>query len=177
LIPAAYLLAAVGLDAVLQKVWPRRAALAAAAVWAVSLAWTAIFYFAVYPTVPGLYIEWMGDRVDVGRFMDATDWSGRQLYVAITFTNRGTVNPDPFRAIPVQFMTEGHVAWTFLDYRNVAQLPGDVPIAVVLGRLAERFPDGYVAYVMPLPQRPVAIFLHGDAGWFHPALSPPYSNR
>ena len=184
LIPAAYLLAAVGLDAVLQKVWPRRAALAAAAVWAISLAWTVIFYFAVYPTVPGLYIEWMGDRVDVGRFMDATDWNGRQLYVAITYTNRGTVNPDPFRTIPIQFMTQGHVSWTFLDYRQVAQLPGDVPIAVVvderdrvvLSRLAERFPDGYVAYVLPLPQRPVAIFLHGDAGWFHPALSPPYSN-
>ena len=184
LIPAAYLLAAVGLDAVLQKVWPRRAALAAAAVWAISLTWTGIFYFAVYPTVPGLYIEWMGDRVDVGRFMDATDWNGRQLYVAITYTNRGTVNPDPFRTIPMQFMTEGHVLWTFLDYRNVPQLPGDVPIAVVvderdrvvLSRLAERFPDGYVAYVLPLPQRPVAIFLHGDAGWFHPALSRPYSN-
>ena len=184
LVPAAYLLAAVGLDAVLQKLWPRRAVLAAAAVWAISLAWTVIFYFAVYPTVPGLYIEFMGDRVDVGRFMDATDWNGRQLYVAITFTNRGTVNPDPFRAIPIQFMTEGHVAWTFLDYRQVAQLPGDAPIAVVvderdrvvLSSLAARFPDGHVAYVMPLPQRPVAVFLHGDAGTFHPAASRPYSN-
>ncbi len=184
LIPAAYLLAAVGLDAVLLKLWPRRAALAAAAVWAVSLAWTVVFYFAVYPTVPGLYLEFMGDRVDVGRFMDATDWDGRQLYVAITFTTRGTVKPDPFRATPVRFMTAGRVDWTFLDYRQVEQLPGDVPIAVVvdardrvvLSRLAERFPDGRVAYVVPLPQRPVTVFLHGDSGTFHPASSHPYSN-
>ena len=72
--------------------WPRRAALAALAVFVVSLAWTTVFYFAIYPTVPGLYIEFMGDRVDVGRFMDATDWNGRHLYVAITYTRNGTVN-------------------------------------------------------------------------------------
>ena len=184
LVPAAYLLAAVGLDAVLQKRWPRRAAVAASAVWVISLTWTAIFYFAVYPTVPDLYREFMGDRVDVGRFMDATDWNGRQLYAAITFTNHGIVNPDPFRAIPMQYITAGHVTWTFLDYRQVGQLPSDVPIAVVvdakdlvvLSKLAERFPDGGVAYVLPLPQRPVAVFLHGDAGTFHPAASRPYSN-
>jgi len=41
---------------------------------------------------------------------------------------------------------------------------------------AERFPDGYIAYVLPLPQRPVAIFLHGDAGTLHPAPNRPYSN-
>jgi hypothetical protein len=184
LVPAAYLLAAVGLDAVLQTLWPRRAAILAAAVVLVSLAWTSVFYFAVYPTVPGLYIEFMGDRVDVGRFMDATEWNGRQLYVAITYTRAGIVNADPFRAIPIHYMTDGHVAWTFLDYRQVGQLPGDVPIAVVvdqrdrvvLGKLAERFPDGYVAYVLPLPQRPVAIFLHGGAGTFHPAPNRTYSN-
>jgi hypothetical protein len=184
LVPAAYLLAAVGLDAVLEKLWPRRVALAAAAVFLVSLAWTTVFYFAVYPTVPGLYLEFMGDRVDVGRFMDATDWNGRRVYVAITYTSRGTVKPDPFRTIPIQFMTEGHVAWTFLDYRQVDQLPGDVPLAVVvdakdrvvLSRLAARFPDGAVAYMVPLAQRPVAVFLHGDAGAFHPAASHPYSN-
>jgi hypothetical protein len=184
LVPAAYLLAAVGLDAVLEKLWPRRVALAAAAVFLVSLAWTTVFYFAVYPTVPGLYLEFMGDRVDVGRFMDATDWNGRRVYVAITYTSRGTVKPDPFRTIPIQFMTDGHVAWTFLDYRQVDQLPGDVPLAVVvdakdrvvLSRLAARFPDGAVAYMVPLAQRPVAVFLHGDAGAFHPAASHPYSN-
>ncbi len=184
LVPAAYLLAAVGLDAVLLKLWPRRAALLAVAVVVVSLVWTTVFYFAVYPTVPGLYIEFMGDRVDVGRFMDASDWNGRRLYVAITYTNHGIVNADPFRAIPIQFMTEGHVPWTFLDYRQVAQLPADVPIAVlvderdrvVLTRLAQRFPDGAVAYVLPLPERPVAVFLHGDAGTFHPAPKRPYSN-
>jgi len=185
LVPAAYLLAAVGLDAVLQKVWPRRVALVAATVWVLSLAWTTTFYFAVYPTLPGLYIEFMGDRVDVGRFIDASDWNGRRLYVGITYTRNGKVNPDPFRAIPIQYMTEGHVAWTFLDYRRVGELPGSVPIAVVvdakdsylLARLAERFPDGRVAYVLPLPQRPVAVFLHGDAGAFHPAAaSGPYSN-
>jgi hypothetical protein len=184
LVPAAYLLAAVGLDAVLQRVWPRRAAMAALAVCLVSLIWTTGFYFAVYPTVPGLYIEFMGDRVDVGRFMDATDWNGRQLYVAITYTRSGQVNPDPFRAIPIQFMTAGRAGWTFLDYRRVGDLPADVPIAVVvdardrvvLSLLAERFPDGAVAYVLPLPQRPVAVFLHGNAGPFHPATSRPYSN-
>jgi hypothetical protein len=184
LVPAAYLLAAVGLDAALHKLWPRRAALAAVAVCAVSLVWTAVFYFAVYPTVPGLYIEFMGDRVDVGRFMDATDWNGRQLYLAITYTRSGTVNADPFRAIPVRYMTTGHVDWTFLDYRKVGELPADIPIAVVvdardrvlLTGLAERFPDGGVAYVLSLPQRPVAVFLHGNAGTFHPAASRPYSN-
>jgi hypothetical protein len=184
LVPAAYLLAAVGLDAVLQRLWPRRAALAAVAVWVVSLVWTTGFYFAVYPTVPGLYIEFMGDRVDVGRFMDATDWNGRQLYVAITYTKNGTVNADPFRAIPIRYMTAGHVDWTFLDYRRIGELPADVPLAVmvdardrvVLARLAERFPDGRVAYVLALPQRPVAVFLHGDAGSFRPAPSRPYSN-
>ncbi|MDQ6713417.1 MAG: glycosyltransferase family 39 protein [Candidatus Dormibacteraeota bacterium] len=184
LIPAAYLLAAVGLDAVLQKLRPRRAALAAAAVCAISLAWTAAFYFAVYPTVPGLYLEFMGDKVDVGRFMNATQWNGRHVYVAITFTNRGTVTPDTFRAIPIRYVTAGHVDWTFLDYRQAGDLPGDVPIAVVfdardrlvLDRLAERFPDGGVAYVLPLSQRPAAVFLHGDAGAFHPAASQLYSN-
>jgi hypothetical protein len=184
LVPAAYLLAAVGLDAVFQRLWPRRVALAAAAVWVLSLAWTATFYFAVYPTVPGLYIEFMGDRVDVGRFIDASGWNGRKLYVGITYTRNGKVNPDPFRAIPIQYITEGHVAWTFLDYRRVGELPGDVPIAVVvdakdqflLARLAERFPDGRVAYLVPISQRPVAVFLHGDAGAFHPAPSRPYSN-
>ena len=185
LVPAAYLLAAVGLDAVLQRLWPRRAALAAAAVCAVSLAWTAAFYFAVYPTVPGLYLEFMGDRVDAGRFMNSTDWNGRRLYVVITFTNRGTVRPDPFRAIPIQYVTAGRVEWTFLDYRQVGDLPADVPIAVlvdvrdsaVLAQLTDRFPDGRVAYVMPLPQRPISVFLHGDAGSFHPAPARPYSNR
>jgi hypothetical protein len=156
----------------------------AAAVFVISLAWTSVFYFAVYPTVPGLYLEFMGDRVDVGRFMDATDWNGRQLYVAITYTKNGVVNADPFRAIPIRFMTDGRVTWSFLDYRQVDRLPGDVPIAVVvdakdrvvLSRLAARFPDGSVGYVVPLAQRPVAIFLHGDAGPFHPAASHPYSN-
>jgi len=184
LVPAAYLLAAVGLDAVLQKLWPRRAALLAAAVFVVSLAWTATFYFAVYPTLPGLYLEFMGDRVDVGRFMDATDWNGRKLYVAITYTRSGTVNPDPFRAIPIRYITAGHATWAFLDYRRIRDLPADVPIAVVvdardrvvLGLLTQRFPDGGVAYVLPLPQRPVAVFLHGDGGPFHPAASHPYSN-
>ena len=184
LIPAAYLLAALGLDTVLQKLWPRRAALAALAVCVVSLIWTSVFYFAVYPTVPGLYIEFMGDRVDVGRFIDASGWNGRKLYVGITYTRNGKVNPDPFRAIPIQYMTEGQVAWTFLDYRRVGELPGDVPIAVVvdakdqflLAKLAERFPDGRVAYVVPISQRPVAVFLHGDAGAFHPAPNRPYSN-
>ena len=185
LVPAAYLLAAVGLDAVLHRLWPRRAALAAAAVCAVSLAWTAAFYFAVYPTVPGLYLEFMGDRVDAGRFMNSTDWNGRRLYVVITFTNRGTVRPDPFRAIPIQYVTAGRVDWTFLDYRQVGDLPADVPIAVLvdvrdsaaLAQLTDRFPDGRVAYVLPLPQRPVSVFLHGDAGPFHPAPARPYSNR
>ena len=184
LVPAAYLLAAIGLDAVLQKFWPRRAALAAAAVAVVSLAWTAGFYFAVYPTVPGLYLEFMGDRVDAGRFMNATDWNGRRLYVVITFTNRGTVRPDPFRAIPIRYVTAERADWTFLDYRRVGDLPADVPIAVmvdvrdgaVLAQLAERFPDGRVAYVLPLAQRPIAVFLHGDAGSFHPAPARPYSN-
>jgi hypothetical protein len=184
LVPAAYLVAAVGLDAVLQKVWPRRAALAAAAVWVLSLAWTAGFYFAVYPTVPGLYLDFMGDRVDVGRFIDASSWNGRQLYVGITYTRNGTVNPDPFRAIPIQYMTEGRLGWTFLDYRRVGDLPGDVPIAIIvdakdqflLGKLRERFPDGRVAYDLPLPDRPVAVFLHGGASSFNPAPSSPYSN-
>ena len=134
--------------------------------------------------MPGLYIEFMGDRVDVGRFIDASGWNGRKLYVGITYTRNGKVNPDPFRAIPIQYITEGHVAWTFLDYRRVGELPGDVPIAVVvdakdqflLARLAERFPDGRVAYLVPISQRPVAVFLHGDAGAFHPAPSRPYSN-
>ncbi|HTD77878.1 MAG TPA: hypothetical protein VK898_09600, partial [Chloroflexota bacterium] len=106
------------------------------------------------------------------------------LYVCITFTRNGTVRPDPFRAIPIQFMTAGRVDWTFLDYRRVSDLPAGVPIAVVvdtrdrvvLSLLTERFPDGGVAYVLPLPQRPVAVFLHGDAGRFHPAASRPYSN-
>ena len=129
LVPAAYLLAAVGLDAVLQKLWPRRAALAATAVWVISLAWTATFYFAVYPTLPNLYLEYMGDRVDVGRFIDASDWYGRQLYVGITYTRNGKVNADPFRATPIQYMTEGHVPWTFLDYRRVGDLPAGVPIS------------------------------------------------
>jgi asparagine N-glycosylation enzyme membrane subunit Stt3 len=184
LVPAAYLLAAVGLDAVLQKLWPQRVALGAAAVWVLSLAWTATFYFAVYPTVPGLYLEFMGDRVDVGRFIDASGWNGRHLYVGITYTRNGQVNADPFRAIPIQYMTEGQVAWNFLDYRRVGDLPGDVPIAVLvdakdqflLGKLSARFPDGRVAYVVPITQRPVAVFLHGEAGAFHPAASHPYSN-
>ena len=184
MVPAAYLLAAIGLDAVLQKLWPRRAALAAAAIAVVSLAWTAGFYFGVYPTVPGLYLEFMGDRVEAGRFLNTTDWNGRRLYVVITFTDRGTVRPDPFRAIPIRYVTAGRAHWTFLDYRRVGDLPGDVPIAVmvdvrdraVLAQLADRFPDGQVAYVLPLPQRPIAVFLHGDGGPFHPAPKPPYSN-
>jgi hypothetical protein len=184
LVPAAYLLAAVGLDAILVRLWPRRVALAAAAVWVISLAWTAGFYFAVYPTVPGLYLEFMGDRVDAGRFMNATDWNGRRLYVVITFTNRGTVRPDPFRAIPVRYVTAGRVDWTFLDYRQVSDLPGDVPIAVlvdardraVLAQLEARFPDGRLAYVVPIPQRAITVFLHGGGGPFRPASSPPYSN-
>jgi hypothetical protein len=184
LVPAAYLLAAVGLDAVLQKLWPRRVALVAAAVWVISLVWTAVFYFAVYPTVPSLYVGLMGDRVDVGRFIDATDWNGRHLYLAITYTTHGKVYPDPFRAIPVQFMTRGRADWTFLDYRLVGQLPADIPIAVVvdandrvtLTRLEDRFTDGRVAYVLKLPQRPVAVFLHGGGGAFSPGTVGPYSN-
>jgi hypothetical protein len=184
LVPAAYLLAAVGLDAVLVRLWPRRVALAAAAVWVVSLAWTAGFYFAVYPAVPGLYGEFMGDRVDVGRFIDATDWSGRHLYLAVTFNNHGTLRPDPFRALPTRYMTMGRVDWTFLDYRHVGDLPGDIPVAVLLdakdattlASLADRFPDGRVAYVLQLPQRSIAIFLHGDAGSFNPGSIGPYSN-
>ena len=184
LVPAAYLLAAVGLDAVLKKLWPRRVAPVAAAIWVISLAWTAVFYFAVYPTVPGLYIDLMGDRVDVGRFIDTTDWNGRQLYVAITYTRNGKVNPDPFRATPIRFITRGRVRWSFLDYRRVGELPGDVPIAVVidaqdrvmLTRLEGRFSDGRVAYVLKLPQRPVAVFLHGDGGTFSPGSVGPYSN-
>jgi hypothetical protein len=126
----------------------------------------------------------MGDRVDVGRFIDTSGWNGRRLYVGITYTRNSQVNPDPFRAIPIQYMTEGQVAWTFLDYRRVADLPGDVPIAVLvdakdqflLGKLSARFPDGRVAYVVPIAQRPVAVFLHGDAGAFQPGASHPYSN-
>jgi 4-amino-4-deoxy-L-arabinose transferase-like glycosyltransferase len=183
-VPVGYLLAAVGLDAVLQTLWPRRATLAAAAVWVISLVWTAVFYFAVYPTVPGLYADVMGDRVDVGRFIDATNWNGRQLFVAITYTNRGKVNPDPFRAIPVQFMTKGRVDWTFLDYRLVGQLPADAPIAVVvdandhvtLTLLEDHFADGRVVYVLKLPQRPVAVFLHGGEGSISPGSVGPYSN-
>ena len=184
LVPAAYLLAAVGLDAVLVKLWPRRASLAAAAVWLVSLTWTAVFYFAVYPTVPGLYVDFMGDRVDVGRFMDATDWNGRHLYLAVTFNDRGTIRPDPFRALPTRFMTTGKVDWTFLDFHGVADLPGDIPVAVLvdardrttLTGLAERFPDGRVVYVLALPQRSIVVFLHGDGESFHPGSTSPYSN-
>jgi 4-amino-4-deoxy-L-arabinose transferase-like glycosyltransferase len=184
LVPAAYLLAAVGLDAVLIKLWPRRATLAAAAVWVVSLAWTAVFYFAVYPTVPGLYVEFMGDRVDVGRFIDATDWNGRHLYLAVTFNDHGTLRPDPFRTIPTRFVTTGRVDWTFLDFRRVAELPGDVPVAVLfdardgttLAGLAGRFPDGRVAYVLALPRRSIAVFFHGDPGSFTPGSIGPYSN-
>jgi hypothetical protein len=184
LVPAAYLLAGVGLDAVLVRLWPRRVGLAAAAVCVVSLAWTAVFYFAVYPTVPGLYGEFMGDRVDVGRFIDATDWNGRHLYLAVTFNNRGTITPDPFRTLPTRFMTTGRVDWTFLDYRRLADLPEDGPIAVLLDakdrttldRLAERFPDGRVAFVLQLPQRSIAVFLRGDAGSFKPGSIGPYSN-
>jgi hypothetical protein len=116
--------------------------------------------------------------------MNATDWNGRRLYVVITFTSRGSVRPDPFRAIPIRYVTAGRVDWTFLDYRRVGDLPADVPIAVmldvrdraVLTQLAERFPDGQVAYVLPLPQRSVAVFLHGDSTSFHPASNRPYSN-
>ncbi len=184
LIPAAYLLAGVGLDAVLVRLWPRRVALAAGAVCVVSLAWTAVFYFAVYPTVPGLYGEFMGDRVDVGRFIDATDWNGRHVYLAVTFNNHGTITPDPFRALPTRFMTTGRVDWTFLDYRRVADLPEDGPIAVLLDAkdrttldsLAKRFPDGRVAFVLQLPQRSIAVFLRGDAGSFKPGSIGPYSN-
>ena len=69
-------------------------------------------------------------------------------------------------------------------FRRVAELPGGVPIAVLvdardqatLARLAERFPDGRVAYVLPLPQRSTAVFLHGDAGSFSPGSIGPYSN-
>jgi len=68
-----------GLDAVLQKMWPQRAVLAATAVWCSASPGRATFYFAVYPTLPNLYLEYMGDRVDVGRFIDASDWNGRQL--------------------------------------------------------------------------------------------------
>jgi hypothetical protein len=166
------------------RLWPRRVALAAAAVWVVSFAWTAGFYFGVYPTVPGLYGEFMGDRVDVGRFIDATDWNGRHLYLAATFNNRGTITPDPFRALPTRFMTMGRVDWTFLDYRRVGDLPADVPLAVLLdakdattlAALTNRFPDGRLAYVLQLPQRSIAVFLHGDAGSFNPGSIGPYSN-
>jgi hypothetical protein len=184
LVPAAYLLAAVGLDAIFVKLWPRRVTLAAAGVFCVSLVWTSVFYFAVYPTVPGLYGEYMGDRVDVGRFIDATDWNGRRLYLAVTFNDHGTLRPDPFRAQPTRFMTTGKVDWTFLDFRRVADLPTDIPVAVLvegrdrgtLARLAEHFPDGRVAYVLQLTQRPIAVFLHGDAGSFNLRLPGPYSN-
>ena len=184
LVPAAFLLAAVGLDAVLQTLWPRRVALAAAAVWIVSLAWTAGFYFAVYPTVRGLYVEFMGDRVDIGRFIDATDWNGRHLYLAPTMVSQGTIQPDRFRPIPTRFMTAGRVDWTFLDFRRVGGLPGDVPIAVLvdaqdqatLARLTGRFPDGRVAYVLRLPQRSTAVFLHGGGAAFSPGSIGPYSN-
>ena len=184
LVPAAYLLAAVGLDTVLVRLWPRRVALAAARVFIVSLAWTAVFYFAVYPTVPGLYGEFNGDRVDVGRFIDATEWGGRHLYIAFTFNDGGTVTPDRFRTLPTRLMTAGKVDWTFLDFRRVADLPGDVPVAVLLdardrGTLAglvDRFPDGRVAYVVQLPQRSFAVFFHGDAGSFNPRPPGPYTN-
>lgn len=184
LVPAAYLLAAVGLDTVLVRLWPRRVALAAAPVFIVSLAWTAVFYFAVYPTVPGLYREFNGDRVDVGRFIDATEWGGRHLYIAFTFNDGGTITPDRFRSLPTRLMTAGKVDWTFLDFRRVTDLPGDVPVAVLLdardrGTLAglvDRFPDGRVAYALQLPQRTFAVFFHGDAGSFNPRPPGPYTN-
>lgn len=184
LVPPAYLLAAVGLDAVVVRLWPRRLALAAAGIVSVSLGWTAVFYFAVYPNVPGLYTEFTGDRVDVGRFIDATEWNGRHLYLAFTYKDGQTITPDSFRALPTRFMTTGKVDWTFLDFRDVADLPGDVPVAVLLdardrgtlASLVDRFPDGRVAYVLERPQRSFAVFLHGDAGPFDPRPPGPYSN-
>jgi hypothetical protein len=81
-------------------------------------------------------------------------------------------------------MTTGRVDWTFLDYRRVADLPEDGPIAVLLDAkdrttldsLAKRFPDGRVAFVLQLPQRSIAVFLRGDAGSFKPGSIGPYSN-
>ncbi len=185
LVPAAYLLAGIGLAAAMEWVPRALGPVLAGTVLAASLAWTATFYFAVYPNVPGLYQEFLGDRVDLGRFLNSSQWDGRSIYVSMTYSNKGAVTPDTFRSIPVSFATAGRTDWTFLPFTAVGQLPADARLAAVfdprdrvtLPALAQRFPQGHVAYTLLLPGREWAVFLSDPSDPFQPGRVAPYSNR
>jgi len=111
LVPAAYLLAAVGLDAVLQKMclsalcWPRPRLGAHPRL-------TATFYFAVYPTLPNLYLEYMvtGSTSAIHRC---------QRLERSPAVRRHHLTPGTVRSIrilprhPQSIHDEGRVAWTF----------------------------------------------------------------
>ena len=156
----------------------------AGAVLALSLAWTATFYFVVYPQVHGLYQEFLGDRVDLGRFLDNSSWDGRSLYVSLTYSSKGIVTPDTFRSIPVTFATAGKTSWTFLPFTAIGQLPAGARLAAVfdpkdrvtLPALAQRYPQGRVVYTLSLPERQWSVFLSDPTDPFRPGAVPPYSN-
>jgi hypothetical protein len=184
LVPAAYLLAGIGLAAVIDRV-PRALGRAlAATVLALSLAWTATFYFVVYPHVHGLYQEFLGDRVDLGRFLDNSSWDGRTLYVSLTYSSRGVVTTDTFRSIPISFATAGKTSWTFLPFTAIGELPPDARLATVfdpkdrvtLPALTQRYPQGRIVYTLSLHERQWAVFVSDPADPFQPGTVPSYSN-
>lgn len=184
LVPAAYLLAGIGLAAAIDRVPRALGPILAGAVLALSLAWTATFYFVVYPQVHGLYQEFLGDRVDLGRFLDNSSWDSRSLYVSLTYSSKGIVTPDTFRSIPVTFATAGKTSWTFLPFTAIGQLPAGGRLAAVfdpkdrvtLPALAQRYPQGRVVYTLSLPERQWSVFLSDPTDPFRPGAVPPYSN-
>src|SRR5207253_2090364 len=130
----------------------------AVAVAVISVLWTALFYFAAYPATPGLYSEFSGYFIDVGRFMSSSDFGGRPLYVVYTFNAGSAPHPDPFRAQTLRFATQGRVAWTFLPFSNIAGLSAS-RVAVVYDAhdpntyrlLRGRYPSGAVVDTIALP--------------------------
>lgn len=183
-VPVACLLAAVGLDRVAGALLrPRRARLAAAAVVLCSATWTGVWYFAVYPTVPGLASEFNAELIQLGRFMVASDFQGRPLYVVETSYASDGPHPDNFRSETLQFETDGRVAWTFLAFSDIDRLGAPRP-AVIYDltdveariRLARRYPGGRVADVLSLPEgHNFAVFV-ADGGDIVPRPPGPYRN-
>ncbi len=184
LVPVAYLLAGIGLAATMERVPRRMAPILAGTVLGVSLAWTATFYFAVYPHVHGLYEEFLGDRVDLGRFLNSSEWGGRSIYVSMTYSSHGVVTPDSFRSIPVRLAAVRRTEWTFLPFTAVGRLPADARLAaifdprdrVTLPALEQRFPQGRIAYTLSLPERQWSVFLTDPSDPFQPGKVPAYSN-
>jgi 4-amino-4-deoxy-L-arabinose transferase-like glycosyltransferase len=184
LIPAAYLLAAVGVEAVIARLRRGLATALAVAVAVISVLWTALFYFAVYPTTTGLYTEFSGYFIDVGRFMNGSDFGGRPLYVVYTFNGGSRPSPDSFRAQTLQFATQGRVNWTFLPFSDIAGLSAN-RVAVVYDAhdpntyrlLRTRYPSGAVVDTIALSDNGQFAVFYGDGpGVFRAAPVGAYTN-